>query len=229
MVLDPERDQAEGQPINAGQAEITRIATEIEDELGVTDAFRHMHPNTKAYTRGTRRIDRIAIPREWLEGKPALSEARHVEREEVEIVVAEVKGEWRVKRPDHKAVEIRVRHSEEKRGKPEWKYAAWYPEGVKKEVKEIIKKNHRGEYRHGKGEDAEMAEGSKDDPSEARKGKKGGRRQEQTGTKRKERQMARTSKDHAEHAEESRGDGGQVPKTNRQRKYREGKGKSGRV
>ena len=34
MVLDPERDQAEGQPINAGQAEITRIATEIEDELG---------------------------------------------------------------------------------------------------------------------------------------------------------------------------------------------------
>ena len=50
MVLDPERDQAEGQPINAGQAEITRIATEIEDELGVTDAFRHMHP-TRRHTR----------------------------------------------------------------------------------------------------------------------------------------------------------------------------------
>ena len=28
-----------------------------------------MHPNARAYTRGTRRIDRIAIPREWLEGK----------------------------------------------------------------------------------------------------------------------------------------------------------------
>ena len=64
MVLYPGIDQAEGQPVNGGQTEITRIETEIEDELDVTDAFRHMHPDTRAYTRGTRKIDRIAIPSE---------------------------------------------------------------------------------------------------------------------------------------------------------------------
>ena len=37
-------------------------------------------------------------------------------------------------------MEIRVRHSEEKRGRPEWKYAAWCPEEVKEKVKDIIKR-----------------------------------------------------------------------------------------
>ena len=45
-----------------------------------------------------------------------------------------------MRRPDHKAVEIRIRHSEEKRGRPEWKYAAWYPKEMKEKVTEIIKK-----------------------------------------------------------------------------------------
>ena len=116
------------------------LAIRIETEMGVTDAFRWLHPQERAYTRGTRQIDRIAIPTEWTTtSTPCISEARHIEREEVELVLAKSKGEWRVKRPDHKAVEIRVRYTNERRAAAEWKHAGTYPKEIQEEVRKIIK------------------------------------------------------------------------------------------
>ena len=139
MVLDPGIDQGEGQPTNARQKEVAGLAASIEREMGVTDAFRWLHPQERAYTRGTRRIDRIAIPTEWATtSTPCISEARHIEREEVELVLAKSKGEWRVKRPDHKAVEIRVRYTNERRAAAEWKHAGTYPKEIQEEVRRII-------------------------------------------------------------------------------------------
>ena len=133
MVLDPGMDQGEGQPTNARQKEVAGLAIAIERELGVTDAFRWLHPQERAYTRGTRRIDRIAIPIEWATtNTPCVSEARHIEREEVELVLAKSKGEWRVKRPDHKAVEIRMRYTNERRAAAEWKHAGMYRRSKRK-------------------------------------------------------------------------------------------------
>ena len=159
MVLDPGMDQGEGQPTNARQKEVAGLAIAIERELGVTDAFRWLHPQERAYTRGTRRIDRIAIPIEWATtNTPCVSEARHIEREEVELVLAKSKGKWRMKRPDHKAVEIRVRYmytnerraaaewkhairvryTNERRAAAEWKHAGTYPKEIQEEVRKII-------------------------------------------------------------------------------------------
>ena len=45
---------------------------------------------------------------------------------------------WKGSRPDHKAVEVRLRYSEEKRGKAEWKCAAKYPQRVRDEVRQQI-------------------------------------------------------------------------------------------
>jgi hypothetical protein len=50
------------------------------------------------------------------------------------------------------------------------------PRGSKERSKGNHKENHRGRWMDGEGENAEVAEGSKDNPSEARKEKKGGRR-----------------------------------------------------
>ena len=133
MVLDTDIDQAKGQPINSCQKEITKLAMEIEEWMGVTDAFRWVHPDMRAYTRGTRRIDRVALDKVW--SADCVSEVRHVQQEELEIVVAETRGEWKISRPDHKAVEVRLRYSEEKRGKAEWKCAAKYPPKVREEVR----------------------------------------------------------------------------------------------
>ena len=67
-----------------------------------------------------------------------LSDARHVEREHLEVVVPAPRHGKVVCRPDHKVVEVRLRFSEEKRGKQGWVCRRTYPESVRRDAKRAM-------------------------------------------------------------------------------------------
>ena len=70
----------------------------------------------RGFTHGVRRIDRAAAAPSLMgrENLPRVEGAEHVSQDMLEVAVHTAQG-WEVKRPHHKAVDITLRFSEEKR------------------------------------------------------------------------------------------------------------------
>ena len=125
MVTDAQRDEERGTTGGAQQvAEMVKSFESVQRMLGVTDAYLACHPGLRSYTHGVRRIDRgYATPRLLAKGGvPAVSEMRHMERDETEFVVNTAQHGHRLHRCGHKALEMRIRFTGDVRGKRRWQY-----------------------------------------------------------------------------------------------------------
>ena len=124
MVKDREADEDRGTKAGAGaHRRLVDLVESAEAELsragGMVDAYTATHAHgARGYTHGVRRIDRATVSPS-LVGKanlPRVEGAEHVAREELEMAVHTKEG-WEVRRPHHKAVDVTLRFSEERRAK----------------------------------------------------------------------------------------------------------------
>ena len=146
MVCDPARDELRGTPKGAQSLEVVRRFETVQSLLGVVDAYVACHPGLVSYTHKVRRIDRGYAPPGLLvlDRFPAVSEMRHMEREEVEFVKRAPKKGSELHRPDHKALEMRLRFTGESRGKRPWQYCkGTYTPAVWAKAKAIIRSELR--------------------------------------------------------------------------------------
>merc|ERR1712086_109629 len=107
MVKDREADEEWG----------TQAEARLSGEGGMVDAYRATHKQgARGFTHRVRRIDRAAATPSLMErgSLPRAEGAEHVAQDQMEIAVHTTEG-WVVKRPHHKAVDLTLRFSEEKR------------------------------------------------------------------------------------------------------------------
>ena len=122
MVKDKAADEERG--TKAGARAHQRLVEALEEaeahlsgEGGMVDVYRATHKEgARGYTHGVRRIDRAAAAPSLMgkEHLPRVEGVEHVPQDLMEIAVHTANG-WEVRRPHHKAVDITLRFSEEKR------------------------------------------------------------------------------------------------------------------
>jgi len=122
MVKDRAADEERGTKAGAGAHRrlvdaLEEAEAHLSGEGGMVDVYRATHrEGARGYTHGVRRIDRAAAAPSLMgkENLPRIEGVEHVPQDLMEIAVHTAKG-WEVKRPHHKAVDVTLRFSEEKR------------------------------------------------------------------------------------------------------------------
>ena len=138
MVMDRDLDEERG--TNYGRLaheELVALVHSTEGVIagreGMADAFRVSNkPGTRGYTRGVRRLDWAVASTQLLRRDvlPRIEGVVHTSQEQLEVAVRTPEG-WALKTPDHKAVDVTLRFSEEKKeGGQGWsvKTKGYYPQ-----------------------------------------------------------------------------------------------------